>query len=82
MKNNNEQKQTTVCLLADCITDPKLIEKYLSEHPELKDKSKADYVLVASSTHLLYKYETDTGVWYVHYGPTIVFKICVYKKEL
>jgi len=82
MENNNEKKQTVVCLLKDCITDPKLIEKYLSEHQELRDKSKADYVLVASVTHLLYKYETDTGVWYVHYGPIEIFKICVYSKDI
>jgi len=81
MKKDNKQKQTTVCLLSDCITDPILIEKYLSSHPELKDKTKADYVLLASNTHLLYKYETETGVWYVHYGPNTVFKVCVYKKE-
>lgn len=65
-------------LLKDCITDPKLIKEYLKEHPVLADKDKADYVLIASNTHLLYKYETKTECWYIHYGPIEVFKICAY----
>lgn len=68
-------------LLKDCITDPDLIEKYLDSNPKLKDKSLSDYVLVASETHLLYKYETDKNVWYIHYSPYKVFKICVYGIE-
>jgi hypothetical protein len=71
-----------VCMLKDCITNPELIEKFLKENPDIADKNKADYVLIASQTHLLYKYESVLGVWYVHYGPNTVFKICVYKKEL
>ena len=76
MKNTSKPK---IMLLKDCITDPCLIERYLSENINLKNKDLADYVLVASNTHLLYKYETDENVWYVHYGPYNVFKICVYR---
>lgn len=70
------------CLLKDCITDKSLIKKYLSDNPKLANKETADYVLVASTTHLLYKYEDEKGVWYVHYGPDEVFKICVYYKAI
>lgn len=76
MKNTSKTK---VMLLKDCITDPYLIEKYLTENHYLAKKELADYVLIASDTHLLYKYETEENVWYIHYGPYQVFKICVYR---
>lgn len=65
-------------LLKDCVTNSDLIKKYLEKHPLLADKNKADYVLIASNTHLLYKYETKNECWYVHYGPIEIFKICAY----
>ena len=63
------------------IDDKKEINKYLSKHSYLLEFDKADYCLIINQTHYIYKYQTESNVWYVHHDPTVnvVFRVCVYK---
>lgn len=63
--------------------DRKEIKKYLSKHPQLVEFEKADYCLKVNQTHYIYKYQTETNVWYIHHDPTAnaIFRVCVYESK-
>lgn len=68
--------------LLNCITDEKLFVKFFEEKPFLLIKKEADYCLKASNSHLLYKYQDNEYVWYIHYNELgNIFKVCEYRRE-
>ena len=73
----------TTYLLKSKKDDKNEIKEYLTSHPQLLKFKKADYCLAVNQTHHLYKYQTKSNVWYVHFDPTVnaVFRICVYESK-
>lgn len=63
------------------LDDSREIQEYIRRHPELLRFGESDYCLIVNPTHFIYKYETDSRVYYVHKDPTTetVFRVCIYK---
>lgn len=80
MPKCDNREKPRVMRLSDCLTSKDTIKSFLEKKPEFADKNGSDYALLVNETHIIYKYETESEVVYVHYGSDDegIFKICYY----